>query len=437
MTKRVDRLTFDYSASSPQTSGFFNCRLSGLRGGILSAILPVLCHDIAWNSGIMRAVEVIAPEGCVVNARRPAPCGAATIGGSWMVENTASAAIANLVSASDETRSDAMAGTCGSISIFHIAGLNQYGKGFGGAMTEVLTGGGGATAKANGLDSAGPHNILTYQVTNVEGDKFVFPLLYLSRFANADGGGAGRKRGGLSGGSAFTLHGANFLHGVLVAHSMGMPTTFGLHGGCPRTIAAAAIGGDQQAFGVRVTLAAHEAPPASDGVRREGSRIVVDADAYPTGVVGDVVDAVGHGPAEFGDDEVMHPHFVGRTLWPPFASGIPEVADEFLLLRVDRNRWLARRQALPSPLVDVVELRVAIGMARSLARLTIGLQAVIELVQELAHQRCGRSCVPCRAGPPRDCADSCMSTAAAIADRHASKAQSECADRRAGSHPSR
>jgi len=33
-----------------------------------------------------------------------------------------------------------------------------------------------------------------------------------------------------------------------------------------------------------------------------------------------------------------------------------------------------------------MELRVVIGMGRSLARLAIGLQAVIELVQEFTHQ---------------------------------------------------
>ena len=38
------------------------------------------------------------------------------------------------------------------------------------------------------------------------------------------------------------------------------------------------------------------------------------------------------------------------------------------------------------PIVDVVELRVAIGIVRSLACLTVGLQTVIELVQEFADQ---------------------------------------------------
>ena len=50
----------------------------GLRGGVFSAILPVLAHDIPWNSGVIRAIEVTAPEGTIVNARHPARATAGT-----------------------------------------------------------------------------------------------------------------------------------------------------------------------------------------------------------------------------------------------------------------------------------------------------------------------------------------------------------------------
>jgi hypothetical protein len=50
--------------------------------------------------------------------------------------------------------------------------------------------------------------------------------------------------------------------------------------------------------------------------------------------------------------------------------------DEFLLLGVDRDRRLPCRQRFLHPIVDVVELRIAIGMLASLARLAVGLQAI-------------------------------------------------------------
>src|SRR6202051_2713023 len=141
------------------------------------------------------------------------------------------------------------------------------------------------------------------------------------------------------------------------------------------------IGGNQQAVGVGITLATHELPPAPDGIDGEGRGVAVDAQAHPSGVASDVVDAIGHRPPELGNNEVVDATFFGCALWPPFATAILEVADEFLLLRVDRDRRFTGCKRFLHSIVDVVELRVAIRMVRSFARLAIGLQAVIELVQ--------------------------------------------------------
>jgi len=153
------------------------------------------------------------------------------------------------------------------------------------------------------------------------------------------------------------------------------------------TVAAATVGGDHKPRGVRVTLAAHLRPPAADGVGRERGRVVIDADAHPAGIVGDVVDAVGHRASQLRNDEVVHPHLRRRALGMPFAPGILEVADQFLLLGVHRDRRFAAGQRRLDLVVDVVELGVTIGMVRPLACLAVGLQPVAELVQEFAHQR--------------------------------------------------
>ncbi len=59
---------------------------------------------------------------------------------------------------------------------------------------------------------------------------------------------------------------------------------------------------------------------------------MVDAETDPSGVGGDVVDAIGHCFAEFGDDEVMHPDWLGLTLGAQLPSTILEVPDKFLFL---------------------------------------------------------------------------------------------------------
>jgi len=158
------------------------------------------------------------------------------------LQTTASTAVSLLVSADDALRREAMAGTTGAIPIFHMGGLNQYGHGFGGANTDILAGGGGATDGANGIDVAGPHEMLSYKINNVEGDEAHFPLLWLRRSTSVDSGGAGRHHGGSTLSSSFMVHDARFLHGVLMGHSLSMPSTPGLHGGMPGSTVSLKIG---------------------------------------------------------------------------------------------------------------------------------------------------------------------------------------------------
>ena len=47
----------------------------------------------------------------------------------------------------------------------------------------------------------------------------------------------------------------------------------------------------------------------------------------------------------------------------PFPAGVLEVADEFLLLGVDRDNWLVLSQRRRDLCVDVANLRISIGVA--------------------------------------------------------------------------
>ena len=134
---------------------------------------------------------------------------------------------------------------------------------------------------------------------------------------------------------------------------------------------------------MRVTRASHRLPPASNGIDCEARRVVVDPDAHPPGIVGDVVDAVGRRPTELRDDEVVHADRFGPTLRAVLTPTIAEIAHQFLLLGVDRNRRLIRRQRLLHLSVDVPELGIAVGMLRPLAGLAIGLQAVPKMAQKI------------------------------------------------------
>jgi N-methylhydantoinase B len=70
-----DQMTIDLSDSDPQQPGFVNSTLGNTVG---LALVPVLCNlsaDIGVNSGLSRAVRIVAEPGTVVNANPPVAVG--------------------------------------------------------------------------------------------------------------------------------------------------------------------------------------------------------------------------------------------------------------------------------------------------------------------------------------------------------------------------
>ena len=92
-----------------------------------------------------------------------------------------------------------------------------------------------------------------------------------------------------------------------------------LHKANARAVRAAAVGGDDEAFGVGVFDEADLAPPAADRLDGEGGGVVVNAHAHPTFVGGEVVDAVGNGASEFLDEEIMDANGLEVALGAPLA----------------------------------------------------------------------------------------------------------------------
>ena len=89
---------------------------------------------------------------------------------------------------------------------------------------------------------------------------------------------------------------------------------------------------------------------------------MIGADTDPSDIVGDVIDAVRHGTAQLGIDEVMNVDQFGLAFGTPFPAVVLEIAHQFLLFRVDRDDRLVRRQERLGLRVDVLKLRVAIDV---------------------------------------------------------------------------
>ena len=78
LTVAQDRLVFDFTGSSAQIAGFKNSPLANTHSAVYLAVATFFDAALPRNEGTYRAIEIVAPEGSVVNARFPAPVGFAT-----------------------------------------------------------------------------------------------------------------------------------------------------------------------------------------------------------------------------------------------------------------------------------------------------------------------------------------------------------------------
>jgi len=233
LTKKRDRLVFDFSGSSPQAPGFINCTRSGLVGAVTGSLLPMLAYDMPWNQGILRTVEIVAPDGLICTAKYPAPVGSATVEAIWVVSNAVSLALNRMLACSDTYRHRAQAVADGTMATFNLGGKNQYGEPFGLHLMDPLAGGYAAFASKDGYDGGGPNNCPVPCISDVERNEQAVPLFYFHRRLARDTGGAGRYRGGLSTEVALTLAGIDEAEALIMTHGAEVPNTSGIFGGYP------------------------------------------------------------------------------------------------------------------------------------------------------------------------------------------------------------
>ena len=70
-----DHARFDFTGTDPQVRGYVNAPLAVTISSVMIAFFMIADEELPHNDGIMRCVEVVAPEGCLVNPRFPAPTG--------------------------------------------------------------------------------------------------------------------------------------------------------------------------------------------------------------------------------------------------------------------------------------------------------------------------------------------------------------------------
>jgi N-methylhydantoinase B len=190
MTVAGDRLTLDFSRSSPQCAGPVNIS----RATAVAACYVALKHlfpEVPANAGVLDAVDFVMPEGLVITAQRPRPVGGYTETILRMIDVVFSAA-----ALADPRRSVAQA--YGTINALSIAGHRSDAarKGQRWVMFSFFGGGHGAHAGGDGLNH-GNAPISTATIPPLEILEAAYPVRFTQWSLRPDSGGDGKHRGGL------------------------------------------------------------------------------------------------------------------------------------------------------------------------------------------------------------------------------------------------
>jgi N-methylhydantoinase B len=173
-------LRLDFGGTAPQVEGNLNCPLSVTRSAAYFAVRALTDPDAPASAGAYRPIEVVAPTGCLLNARPPAAVAAGNV-------ETASR-VADLVIA-------ALGGACpvpaqgqGTMNNLTLAG-----EGF--TYYETIAGGQGACPDADGPSAV--HVAMSNTLnTPVEALESELPLRVRELSLRRGSGGAGSHRGG-------------------------------------------------------------------------------------------------------------------------------------------------------------------------------------------------------------------------------------------------
>jgi N-methylhydantoinase B len=175
-----ERLVLDFSGTDPQIDGNLNCPLSVTKSAAFFAVRVLTDPDAPPCAGAYRPIEVIAPEGCLLNARFPAAVAAGNVETSSRVADLTIAALAGARPVPAQGQ-----GTMNNLTL--------AGEGF--TYYETLGGGQGACPDAEGPSAI--HVAMSNTLnTPIEALETEFPLRVRRLALRRGSGGAGHYKGG-------------------------------------------------------------------------------------------------------------------------------------------------------------------------------------------------------------------------------------------------
>ena len=173
------RATVDFTGTSAQQPNNFNAPKSITMAAVLYVFRTLVDDAIPLNAGCLKPIDVIVPEGCMLNPRHPAAVVAGNVETSQCVTNALYGALGVMA-----------AGQCTMNNFTFGDATHQY--------YETISGGSGAGPGFDGTSVVQTH-MTNSRLTDPEVLEFRFPVRLDSYAIRQDSAGAGRWQGGQGG----------------------------------------------------------------------------------------------------------------------------------------------------------------------------------------------------------------------------------------------
>jgi len=206
---KLQTAKIDFTGTSPQLNNNFNAPSAVCKAAVLYVFRTLVNDDIPLNAGCLQPLEIIIPEGCLLNPKYPAAVVAGNVETSQHIVDALYGALGVLA---------ASQGTMNNLTF----GNDDY------QYYETICGGAGAGPSFNGCDAVQTH-MTNSRITDPEVLEWRFPVLLEQFSIRQNTGGKGKYRGGNG-----VIRTIKFLSpmtaSILSSHRIKPP--FGLHGGC-------------------------------------------------------------------------------------------------------------------------------------------------------------------------------------------------------------
>ncbi len=182
LTVKEDTLLFDFSETGPQARGAVNVPVENARGVVFSACRRLLFNDVPLTGGMMVPIDIIMPEGSLVNPRFPGAVGGRTVA-MFLVEDLMHRVLA-------EALPGKIPVPCERWDLLHFTSVKPDGSDS--VIMDALPGGWGARPWSDGPDGISQSGVSDIPVEIMELDQ---TMLIEAMQLVTDSGGPGEFRG--------------------------------------------------------------------------------------------------------------------------------------------------------------------------------------------------------------------------------------------------